>query len=492
MSHHKSPGPIPGEEPLFQVEPNTEHGYLGTQRFVIGTDPTNQAGTPAADPEHAISMSITTRAELLKKALGYVAGISMREGLVKANRIPEIRQTMVKRYQGAHNADGMVEGANFNLTEDQKRLEQIFPLLFGAQLMIDNGRRTPEDSHEEVSKYLSDFVDTYSGAEGASARKDASFLATRSAGIISRNMRANKLRKHREPQEELILSMSFLNDPSEAEAEYPVAEPLIKLRALRDDPRAGFMPGEYNENNEGSVLLDYISDTVGDPKDLGVHEHLIEIHDHQAKFLYARKRELKAKLHITPEEVAEFKSLSKHHIEAVALAAQKSVGVSYFDFYNNAKQQGAALQVLDEALAGQSRSITIAEALEDIQDPAVLNACAAACASLVQFVDVRRYCDREIKPSTYDQLHTVEEDRGSQAHPEKNKTITDVYNARIKDKLVTERIEQYVKTQKLGDIYKVLADAKLNQARRTAFWDGVLNMTKGPVKRIVNELREAS
>jgi len=230
-------------------------------------------------------------------------------------------------------------------------------------------------------------------------------------------------------------------------------------------------------------LLDYLE------RPNGVHEQLTEIYDHQVKVMYKQKRNLEAKESLTEEERVYLRTLTRHHSHELGIAAQKSVGLEIYDYNSNASAHLDQLKTLEDALGGLSPNLSLEEALSDADAKAILE---AGCATLVQFVDLRRYRDRGIAPTAYDPLRNRETDRGNQPHFEKNKTVNDTYHVPQPEDAIAQRIEMFMKQQKLGDIQALLVEAIMDRNNAVTFWSEVKSRLRGSVKRVVNELDENS
>lgn len=214
-----------------------------------------------------------------------------------------------------------------------------------------------------------------------------------------------------------------------------------KLQALRDDPRAGFLPASHAEKTKALAFLDYMDNPVY-PANIA--------HQFQEVFLRQYK-----KLDLPREAAA---------------ATLTSIGFELGDYFLQARKQALALTDLaariDEC---PNPNVTLVEELGDSHP---------AYAALVRYLDILPVREKGTQITPKDPLRT-KENRGPQLFEGKNKTVEDSYTAETPVPAVRERIVERVHTLTIGELRSASKAAAANEQKRSAFWAARLYDTYG-------------
>jgi hypothetical protein len=216
-----------------------------------------------------------------------------------------------------------------------------------------------------------------------------------------------------------------------------------KLRALQDDPSAGFLPFSHLEKSTATEMLDYLGDRRRYPAGLG----------NRLQEIYLRNR----------RDIG----------DAEARRAMFSLAYVYGDFALNAAQQHAYLSRLEEELRDDhfNPGVTIADDFPDGH---------AGLAAVVRFVDVRSVRDEAHQRTTYDPLkvsqrRTIAAQSGDAAA---HKQVGDRYTVDEQPAEVEQRILTFLEQTRVAELRALVPEVQANEARRLAFWTERLRDTR--------------
>lgn len=224
--------------------------------------------------------------------------------------------------------------------------------------------------------------------------------------------------------------------------DYAEAGTQIKLEALRDDGRAGFLPKSHREKSQAYELLDYM--TPG-KYERGVSTRLDEIFYHQQKNADKAGK--------TPVEGYD-----------IANDTVRSVVREWGDYYTNARSSWRKLHALQKLIHDTpNQRFSMADLLDDEANGEVAT-------QLIRYDSLRKRRDTK-EPIGFDPLW-VREDR-SNPTDDKHKTVEDVFshqNEEFMAAFVRRRAEQMT----VGEARRLVLEAKRDEALRAKFWRGNL------------------
>ncbi|HEY1063943.1 MAG TPA: hypothetical protein VGE30_01460 [Candidatus Saccharimonadales bacterium] len=227
-----------------------------------------------------------------------------------------------------------------------------------------------------------------------------------------------------------------LSDGERKLALEPVLDTRERLIALRDDPRARFMPTTHREKNVMLAWLDYL-DNPDYP--LGINNQLLEVFNHQAgrgvtSETYA-KREL-------PDRTV------------------RTIVYELHDYWTNANISLATLtdleKVVDECV---NPNVTLAEEAGD--HPGLR--------ALIRFRDLERWREQDKKPKGVRDPLVTKEDRRPHTDDQKNKTVEDIYTRRVADPEIMEYIAEEADGITIKEARGLIQRAVADQENRQLF-----------------------
>ncbi len=229
--------------------------------------------------------------------------------------------------------------------------------------------------------------------------------------------------------------------PGEAPKDRELATTHIKLEALRDDSRAGFLPTTHREKTSAHELLDYM---VPGKYTRGVSSRLDEIFSRQQR--EARKRGM------TPQEG-----------HSIAKDTVRSIIREWGDYHANAVSSWTKLDNVQELVDGIYPSLDIQTLLADQGNGEVLT-------QIVRYNALRQLRDTD-EPLGFDPLW-VREDR-TRPTEEKHKTVEDMFTHQ-NEEFMAAYVSRRIQGMSAGQIRRGILELKHDQANRGKFWRGVI------------------
>jgi hypothetical protein len=230
---------------------------------------------------------------------------------------------------------------------------------------------------------------------------------------------------------------------------------------------AGFLPTTHLEKNNALAVLAF-SDTKQHPG--GLHDHLMEIFDHQEK---------------------QYKTDGKSVAQSKLLAgiSVRSVIFTYGDHLANARSSYVRLTGLLKAIREvDNPTRNLGSVLED-----ELSGRAVSLNALVRYIDLRSLAERKKGNKAfqdfdvgYDPLRTIEE-REAQSNGA-NKRIVDVYTGSVVPEVVAERIKLVAGSTSIVSARKLTQEAIDDQIARGRFFARTLKGVKGQFKNHASEV----
>lgn len=218
-----------------------------------------------------------------------------------------------------------------------------------------------------------------------------------------------------------------------------------RLRAIAEDPRAGFLPTTHSEKNEALSLLDFI-DSSEHPG--GVHDKLAEIYAKHKKD--ARERG------------------TKNGAVLGSLAVQ-SIVYTYGDYFMHAKKDLRRIRAVRAAVMDTpGPNVRFSDVAEEHGMDASFTALVIRYVDLSSLRSVNK--DRTLP---FDPLHTLQH-RFAQPEYGKNKTIYDVYTAPEISEQMQEYIEKREEELTVRALRGIVSAAEQDQHHRAFFWWNVL------------------
>ncbi len=236
--------------------------------FVV-SERSGQIYTPVSHETDVAAVDVVEQKLHLINTLGYLAGASMRSGLVRAGQ-----DVLNDRY--GDEASKVVTGAENQRVILIKKAKHSFARATGHFTLVDSGLTTETDARRLTTAMFSDFLKKYYGPRHHEALHDYrlqlesevdSLIASHdSESSISMFNRQNGVRNHRSDN-----SVHVIVDYGEELEELGTRG---RLEAILGDPRAGFIPTTNNEKNQIVSWLDYLDDPE---KPLGIINQLREV-----------------------------------------------------------------------------------------------------------------------------------------------------------------------------------------------------------------------
>lgn len=217
-----------------------------------------------------------------------------------------------------------------------------------------------------------------------------------------------------------------------------LADTQIKLEALRDDTRAGFLPTTHREKSQAFELLDYM-DTQKYPE--GVSTRLKEI-------FYRQQREMK------------LSGSMPYEAHEIAKKSVQSVVHEWGDYYNNARNSWRKLHALSRLINDSPNpNLSLSQLLEDAAQGEVVT-------QLVRYMCLRDIRDSD-KMLGFDPLWT-REDREAPTGT-KNKTVEDMFTHQ-NERFMAAYIARYAQRTTIKQIRGLVTEALHDQEARGQFW----------------------
>lgn len=204
-----------------------------------------------------------------------------------------------------------------------------------------------------------------------------------------------------------------------------------RLIALRDDPRAGFLPATHAEKNRAITFLDYM-DRPDYPANIG----------HQFQEVYIRQK----KLRNDPEE---------------ARLSLVSIGFELGDYFIQATEQATVLCDLNALVEDcPNPRATLVEEIGEAH---------RGYGPLLRYMDILRLRETGTSKTRFDALRS-HANRGPQAYMDKNKTVEDAYTGEVLRPAPSRHLKKQIETLTIRDVRESVRAAARNEERRAAFW----------------------
>lgn len=414
------------QEQLFAVA--NETGQIGLPDFAI-TDPND----PLAE---------VTRSIHFMNVLSAMDEVNTRLGFVAANSIPGAHNRFVQSY--GDNLPRVVTGASHEAKRQAKIVKTEFARAIGMYAIDD------VDTAKSLAREMfTQFRAEYDGTINAKKRKDTfSILKHRVDAIYDGDtQKVEQLGKVM--LDDLVLIVPTIDQQTIVTDQQPEApktkydlDTVSRLRAIVEDPRAGYIPATNDEKNMVLSYLDYL-DNPAFPR--GIHHQFLEVYFHQA--------------------------YGDDHIDtAEGIKALVSITHVLGDFYTQATQQLANLKDLAivTSEAPNPKAMLVEEAGENHP----------GYDALIRHLDMQEYKKYGFVPKLgRNPLRRVRNEQAAVDHPTKNKVIEDQYTRTEKtpvfNKWIQDRIHgnnrRKIEPLLIGDLRKSVNDAIDEQTRRQYF-----------------------
>jgi len=455
----KEAAPDPGQFEMFGV--GTTHFDGGTAKHL--TDPA-EPPLPEVPPKElppAPSNDVTEHALHIIAALRYLGKANQRAGMRAAIEVPAYEHDLQKRYK--ESLPDVVRGAEFNEKGNKNsyraRAKEEFRLALQGSGEID----------PESPEFDSDYREFYRKYASPSAKDDRKELkkklekrfkidTSKAPQPTNETMHyeskdfAEVLPTEPQPFHELTPTRpTVVTRPKQTktpEAQTPTADGQLeisfpklttrqKLEALRDDPRAGFLPASHNEKNKALELLDYL-DNYQYPA--GASQRLQEVFNRQKK---------------------DDKRMGRQG----TFTAERSVTSLVYewgDYFTQASNQAIDLLELNMQLHDVTDGgLKLVDAIGDEH---------VAYPALVRFMDNLRLREIGQTAADFDSLTTGYNREIAQGYNNKNKTVEDPYTAKRPKPEVVDWIKAEIANLTVADVRDVVQAAMHNEIKRAEFW----------------------
>ena len=384
---------------------------------------------------------VRERAGHMFVALNFLAQASMRHGFESARRSRYHRRELEATY--GEGLDEFAKGVNFNAHRMLIAARTEFKLVYEAG----NGPTRLGDEHFQRA-----FGNFYADYAGSANHDELERLRKRLTVVKKLTGKAPEgdtyLYDPRADVEETPANKLLLGDD---EAERTTLTTPEKLGALRDDPRAGFLPASNREKNQALAFLDYM-DNPRYPANVA----------HQLQEVFLRQ-----------------KKLGQGDV-TMAKRALLSLGFEFGDYFEQSAAQYVTLQKLAKSIDDcLNPNVTLGELTQNKT---------ALYAPLVRFIDGSTLRDKGVFAAVFDPLRS-HENRGPQLYDGKNKTVEDPYTAEQLRPVVQERLEQAGGIE-IRELRQIVRDAASNEHKRMLFWQDRLydSLVHGAVRQATQEV----
>lgn len=229
-----------------------------------------------------------------------------------------------------------------------------------------------------------------------------------------------------------------------------------KLLALKNDPRAEFLPASNKERTMALVFLDYFEQADRYPD--GAMHQLDEIFIRRARGF--SRQDIGADGRPTRKD-------STYGTDE-AIKTMRSLGFEMGDYYLNAVTQINVLRQLRSELAGLNPHISLGEALGPEH---------AGIPTILRFMDQSYYLATGENPKGVYMRDIFRSHRNEAAAadiPGKNKVVEDPYTGQEPTKAAQKRIAKGAKTVTVAEAWRLLEPAEDNEMYRAKFWEARL------------------
>jgi hypothetical protein len=372
------------------------------------------------DETPELSVSIIERNVHLQNVLSLLGQISMRGGFtLYAHGGPHDLQERYGEMTGQ-----VVRGARANQQIMMNSAKWEFARASGLFAMIEAEPEHASRHKDQVAHAFAQFRTAYGPAHHSQDRVALRHKLEHNNAIlrdsVTAHNRALGLRPHKKTNSSETPELPTLDTPN-------------RLRAINEDPRAGFLPTTNTEKNRVLAFLDYLDNPA---YKMGINNQFWEIANHQE-----RNRN------------------GSRNPNLRGPRAMESIVYELGDYLANATTSLAGLRDLEVQLSGIHPSIPLAEETELDGQPGL--------ATLGRFVDLRDVQREKPIEGIKDPLLTRTR-RWTKDGPGQHKAIEDRYTGSQPD-YAGQAIER-VKSLKAKDARKVLGSAITDQEKRQEFF----------------------
>lgn len=228
-----------------------------------------------------------------------------------------------------------------------------------------------------------------------------------------------------------------------------------KLRALVDEPLAGFLPATHREKYQATILLDYI-DNPTHPG--GIHDYLVTIYEHQRR------------------------AQQKHAYGQIqGSLAVRSVMHGYGDYVASSLSDGRHLHELKDCIDDSVATHLSLDEMVDLNKNKALKP-----AAFLRFLDVRAVMQERFV-GAHDPLLTHEYRRP--LGNGKNKIIYDGYTAETPDEKMAMYMKGRLQAVTVDESQPLIGLALRDQRLRYIFWSKVLGSRFYEYERYAEDAR---
>jgi hypothetical protein len=382
--------------------------------FVV-SEQTGQIAPAIFDNAERVSVSIEERNIRLQNVITYLAEKSMLEGFV-SHRAPSEAS-----YGEA--AEEVREKAQSKIADITHKAKVEFAHASGHFQLIESGE-SRIDVADLTRTMFSNFLKEYYGASKYQKAQKYRKLLAGNVAILQTN----------DTDQSVSVVVEETTQPHQ---NIPEQDEKLdnhqKLEVLLTDPRAKFLPATNREKTTALTLLSYLD------SDKATAEQLLEV------FVSAQK--------------VKGAGVSK------GLRALESLVYEMGDYYQNATTSLEHLENLEnltEEIFNPNLSLELA--IDDLECPGY--------PPLLRYVTLKKMYEAKEKKVRYyqsDPMVTVE-DRVTKVGPGKHKTIHDRYTTPHPIPEIKEQIKLFVSSTSIGEIRKILGEARLNEQYRAQFF----------------------
>lgn len=311
----------------------------------------------------------------------------------------------------------------------QRQARWEFARAFGLFALVDSGMEA-EEARASVREDFVDFIQRFGDVHKTSQRNRLRDDLADNIRIMQdevthrRRAKAQLAPKPQPPAPEELEETAELEDQLDTPA---------RLRAISEDPRAGFLPTTNREKNQVIAYLDYL-DNPDYP--LGVSNQLMEIfNSHQRSGRPGR----------------------------VAVGQQTLISITYElgDYLQNAVAQLRSLRALEVLVSDcPNPKVTLGDEIGKSH---------LGFGSLVRYMDILALRNNESTGAPFDPLRT-REDRRLHSEPDKHKTIEDRYTARHPNPKMITYVTARASAVTIGEARQLVSATITDQERRQSYW----------------------
>lgn len=413
------------------------------QEVLFLHDPTSTAEIPrdifGEGNEGEARVQQVEQAILLIDTLDLIAESNKRQGFVKSCYTPEGYAQARERY--GRNTTATIEGAKSLAAETMVAAKWSFARATGFFEKIDSGEFSLEEVREETREWFSAFAAEFGeGKASVSKRKELrELLESRIQDAQDDITIANREQGQR----------AYKKDNTFKREKEPIPSPAERLRVIKADPRAGFLPTTHKEKNIVLSWLDYL-DNPDYP--LGINEQLNEVFTHAQKVSRTN----------APNDKAALRGV------ASGKRALESITYEIVDFYEAARDQGKALADLQIKIANcPNPNVTLQEEVGDDHP---------GYAPLIRYLDLQEMIEKASDPDyrasfsvPLNPLRTRENRWAKSAAPGRHKIVQDEYTATDVDPFYEDRVVGRVSELTIGELRIVINKAITDQLLREHF-----------------------